>query len=394
MNKTELREKSLKIAHEARDLLNTIKDDNSNSAEVESQFETMMKDSDGLAQRADNLDRVEARDRDLNRIDNVSSDAVSENRDAQSEDETRTAAAFTDYIRGRKTLGELRANGVATDPKGGALVPLTFQNTLLSRLESFGPMLDPSVVNMLVTASGGPIEMPVFNDQVKGQIIGENTLIPEDDLAFDTRNMSAYKYTSRLVRISNELLQDAAVDVDQVVTKALAQRIGRILNEHMTTGTGVGQPQGFVTAAPVGVTTATLAVITPEELIALQHSIDPAYRASAAWQFADATLLKARTMKDTTGAFIWAPGMTVGAPATILGRPYYINPDMAGVYTTGSVVAAFGDFKSYTVRRAKDIYVRRLDERYADYDQVGFVALARFDGALLDTSAVKTLKMK
>lgn len=394
MNKTELREKSLKIAHEARDLLNTVKEDNSNFAEVESQFKTMMNESDAFNLRAENLDRVEARDRDLNRIDNVSGDVVSENRGAQADEETRTAAAFTDYIRGRKTLGELRANGVATDPKGGALVPLNFQNTLLRRLESFGPMLDPSLVNMLVTETGAPIEMPVFNDQVKGQIIGENTAIPEDDLAFDTRNMTAFKYTSRLVRISNELLQDAAVDVNDIVTKALAQRIGRILNEHMTTGTGVGQPQGFVTAAPVGVTTATLAVITPDELFALQHSVDAAYRPNGSWQFADAILLKARTMKDTTGAFIWAPGMTVGAPATILGRPYYINPDMSGSTATGSVVAAFGDFKSYTVRRAKDIYVRRLDERYADYDQVGFVALARFDSALLDTTAIKTLRMK
>lgn len=351
----------------------------------------MMKESDGLAERAARLDAVEARDRSFGEIVTDIADTGKTVRHANDSDEKREAA-FNSYIRGEKSLSEIRAMGVATDPKGGALVPTGFINKLITRLRTEGPMLDPTLVNYLSTASGNPIEMPTFDDDARAVIIGENTLIPEDDLAFNSKTLGAYKYTSKLVRVSNELLQDAAIPVDDTISGALARRIGRGLNEDLTVGTGVNMPEGIVTAASA-MTAALATAFSVEELFALQHAIDPAYRRSGTWMFNDAVLLKARTMKDTTGSFIWQPGMSLDAPQTILGRPFVINPYMASTFTTGKTVALFGDLKAYTVRQVRDIYVRRLEERYADWDQVGFVALARFDGKLLDTSAVKALKL-
>lgn len=390
MNKTELREKSLGTAHEARALLDTIKADNSNAAEVESKFAEMMKESDSLALRAENIERFEARENEMNKIDNVS-DVKTESR-ADSSDEEKRSRAFEGYLRGKVQLGELRAMGIAG--QDGAITPTSFGTTLLTHLTTEGPMLDPAIINMLVTSTGNTIEMPTFNDDIEAVIIGENTLIPEGDLGFGSKRLGAYKYTSKIVRISNELLQDAAVNVEDIVSKALAKRIGRGVNRHLTVGTGVDQPEGIVTAASVGVTAAAINAVTPEELFAMQHSIDAAYRPSAKWMIPDASLLKFRTMKNTDGTFVWAPGLSVSAPATILGNAYVVNPYMNAEYSTGKVVALYGDLKAYTVRQAKDIFVRRLGERYADYDQTAFVALARMDGALLDTSAVKALKLK
>jgi len=391
MNITELRTKSLKLAHDGADLLKTIKDDGSNEAEVTAQFDNMMKESDGLAERAARLDAVEARNRSFGEIVTDIPETGTTVRHANDTDEKREAA-FNSYIRGEKSLSEIRAMGVATDPKGGALVPNGFISKLITRLRTEGPMLDPSLVTYLSTASGNPIEMPTFDDDKRAVIIGENTLIPEDDLAFNSKTLGAYKYTSKLVRVSNELLQDAAIPVDDTISGALARRIGRGLNEDLTTGTGVNMPEGIVTAAS-SMTAALATAFSVEELFALQHAIDPAYRRTGTWMFNDAVLLKARTMKDTTGAFIWQPGMSVDAPQTILGRPFVINPYMDSAFSTGKTVALFGDLKAYTVRQVRDIYVRRLEERYADYDQVGFVALARFDGKLLDNGAIKALKL-
>ncbi len=387
MNITELRTKSLKLAHEGRDLLNTIKTDGSNEAEVMKDFEAIMKESDGLNARADGLASVEARDKAMNEI--VTDVPAIESRSGNATDEKR-AQAFDAYLRGQKSLGELRAMGVAGQE--GAITPTTFTTTLLSHLKTEGPMLDPSVINMLVTETGNPIAFPTFNDDEEAIIIGENTQIPEDDLEFNSVTIGAYKYTSKLVRISNELLQDAAVNVEQIVSQALAKRIGRGVNRHLTVGTGANQPKGIVTSAST-MTAASATGIADAELFALQHSIDAAYRPGAKFMFNDATLLKVRTMRDGDGNLIWQPGLSVGAPGTILGSQYVINPYMNDAFTTGKVVALYGDLKAYTVRRAKDVYVRRLNERYADFDQTAFVALARFDGGLLDTSAVKALKL-
>eukprot|EP01037_Dinobryon_pediforme_P022787 gene22787-24046_t len=193
MTTIELREKSLTIAHEARNLLNTIKDDGSNTAEVEAQFERMMTESDGLAVRAANIERSEARGREFDAIVTEVADSAStvEGRSTNDGEEQRSAA-FAQYLRGQKSLSEIRAMGVATDAKGGAVVPTTFINRLLSRLQSEGPMLDPSLINLLVTDSGNPIEMPTFDDDKRAVIIGENSQIPEDDLEFGSKTLGAY----------------------------------------------------------------------------------------------------------------------------------------------------------------------------------------------------------
>jgi len=128
-------------------------------------------------------------------------------------------------------------------------------------------------------------------------------------------------------------------------------------------------------------------------MINLEHSIDPAYRSdpSVAWMFNDSTLKALRTLKDLNGAYIWNPAdVLAGAPATISGYRYVVNQAVADIGTTNKSVV-FGALNRYIVRMVKDFAIKRLVERYADYGQVGFIGFTRFDGDLMDTSAVKTL---
>ena len=128
MNKTELREKSLKIAHEARAILDTIKDDNSNANEVQTQFDSMMKESDGYAERADRMEAVENRTSAFNEIITEVTDTSSEVRKTDGSEEKR-AAAFDAYLRGKKDIGELRAMGITGQE--GVITPTTFTTALL-----------------------------------------------------------------------------------------------------------------------------------------------------------------------------------------------------------------------------------------------------------------------
>jgi HK97 family phage major capsid protein len=45
---------------------------------------------------------------------------------------------------------------------------------------------------------------------------------------------------------------------------------------------------------------------------------------------------------------------------------------------------AFGDFNNYFIRCVVGTQVKRLTERYADFNQVGFLAFQRWDGQLVD----------
>ncbi|UXN65826.1 phage major capsid protein [Phyllobacterium sp. A18/5-2] len=165
-----------------------------------------------------------------------------------------------------------------------------------------------------------------------------------------------------------------------------------MVNRHLTVGTGSAQPNGIVTAA--GATAAAAAAaIAFDDLIELEHSIDPAYRAaqSIRWMFNDNTLKLLRKIKDAEGRYIWQPAdVRGGAPASLLNYSYMINQHVANVGASAKSVV-FGDFSKYAVRRVKELTTKRLVERYADFHQVGFIGFARFDGELLDAAAVKVL---
>jgi HK97 family phage major capsid protein len=58
---------------------------------------------------------------------------------------------------------------------------------------------------------------------------------------------------------------------------------------------------------------------------------------------------------------------------------------------TGNVSTLYGDMEKFIVRRARPIDIKRLDERFAEADQVGFVGFVRVDSEMLDAAAIKKL---
>ncbi|MDW9483204.1 phage major capsid protein [Sinorhizobium meliloti] len=406
---TELREKQQKLVADARGLLADIKDDTAEVrvAELESQHDAAMAEYDRLEARIKREEALEARERDLNAADDRRPNG--EDRSVQggrheNADEARTAA-FRSYLRHgledmpaeeRKVVREMRAQAVGTDSKGGYLVPEGFMAELVKSLKAWGPMLDPGVTRVLTTTAGNSIPWPTMDDTSnEGSLIGENTQVTETEVAFGTKTLEAYKYTSGVVLVSAELLQDSAIDVEGTVRSAMAERIGRIGNRHLTVGDGSAKPNGIVTAATAVTGVAAAAALTFDDMIELFHEVDPAYRddPSVRFMFNDGTLKSLRKIKDTvTGNYIWQPAdVRTGAPATILDKPYSINQAMAAIGASNKSVA-FGAFNRYVVRMVREFAIRRLVERYADYDQTGFIGFTRLDGELLDAGAVKVLQ--
>ncbi|AIL99468.1 phage major capsid protein [Sinorhizobium meliloti] len=405
---TELREKQQKLVADARALLADIKDDTAEArvAELESQHDAAMAEYDRLEARIKREEALEARERDLNAADDrrpTGEDRSVQGGRQENADEAR-ASAFRSYLRHgledmpaeqRKIVREMRAQAVGTDSKGGYLVPEGFMAELVKSLKAWGPMLDPGVTRVLTTTAGNSIPWPTMDDtSSEGSLIGENTQVTESEVAFGTKTLEAYKYTSGVVLVSAELLQDSAIDVEGTVRSAMGERIGRIGNRHLTVGTGSSQPNGIVTAATAVTGVAAAAAITFDNLIDLFHAVDPAYRddPSARWMFNDGTLKALRKIKDAEDRYVWQPAdVRTGAPATILEKPYSINQAVAAIGASNKSVV-FGAFNRYVVRMVREFAIRRLVERYADYDQTGFIGFTRLDGELLDAAAVKTLQ--
>lgn len=293
---------------------------------------------------------------------------------------------------------EMRAFSAGTGNTGGFTVPEDFLRKLEVALKHYGPMLDSNIVTVLTTDSGANLPMPTLNDTgTTGEQIGENVQAATDTATpFGVVNLGAYIFSSKVIPVSIAFLQDSAFS-DDFIINLIAERIGRILNQRRTTGTGSAQPSGVVTGAAsgkVGATGQTTTVIY-DDLIDLVHAVDVAYRkAGAGFMMNDSSLGKIRKLKDANGLPIFVPGFNgSGAGAlidTVLGYPVHINNDMA-VMAANARSILFGAFKKYHARNVRDVSVLRLTERYADFLQVGFIGFLRSDSALLDagTNPVK-----
>lgn len=312
--------------------------------------------------------------------------------------------AFDTYVRGgledcdveqRKLLRqnfipETRAQGVATGGAGGFLVPPGFRAVLQEALKAYGGLLN--LANVITTTTGNPLQWPTNDDTSNvGAILAENTTIAQQDVVFGTRTIGAYKYTSKLVLVSWELLQDSAFDINMWLPRKLGMRIGRAVAAHLIAGTGSGQPTGInqgVTVGKVGLTGQTLTVIY-DDLVDLEHSIDPAYRTgNTRYVMNDSTLRTLRKLKDTQGRPLWVPVPTVGMSATINGIPYTIDQGMPSM-AANALSILYGDFHAaYIVRQVHDVQMVRLQERYADALQTGFFGFTRLDARPDDPKAV------
>jgi HK97 family phage major capsid protein len=107
----------------------------------------------------------------------------------------------------------------------------------------------------------------------------------------------------------------------------------------------------------------------------------------------DTALKLVKKLKDGIGRPLWMPGLAVKEPDTINSYPYVINQDMATPAASAKPVV-FGDFTNYFMRRVAGVQVLRLTERFADSNQVAFLAFQRWDGQLIDagTHPVKYLQ--
>jgi HK97 family phage major capsid protein len=404
-NANELRAESLKIQHQAKAKLQEITSatPEARAKEIETEFDRMLSDADALESRAKRFDDLEARDRAYEAAADAGARRPVEDRSAStlSAEQIRNAA-FNAYVRGnelnsehRAALREHRDMSVGTTTAGGYAVPTLWADQITVAMKDYGEMLTP-VVNQMTTSTGVDINFPTNDDTGNiGAIIGENTAVSTQDLVFGNITLKAYKYTSKLIRVSNELLADNSYDIGSYITTRLGERIGRAVNAHATTGTGSAQPMGLFTAATSSVTTAANTVVAYDELLDLVHSVDLAYRKhpTAGFMFSDSTFKALRKLKDSNGNPLWVPGLANGEAGTLMGYRFSVNNDAPAFAPTAKAIV-FGKLTGYTVRQSGPVVLKRLDERYADQDSVGFLAFARFDGNLLETSALKALTIK
>ena len=406
-----LRSQMANIATEARAKLAEVTNETpeARADEIEREFDAMMVDHDKLGARAERMEKADAAIRSANAVD-VSKRPEFEARQAPAVDAGEAVSyrqAFYSMIANggidgldsevRNVLrqSEVRTQTAGTTTAGGFTVPTELASFIDKAMAASGPMYDSNLFTVLNTTGGNTFNIPTVDDTAVTPVAHTEGTQPTDDggkdVTFGQKQLGAFAFDTEWVRWSYELANDSILNVEALLGELLGERLGRIANSKLTTGSGSSDVEGIVTNSGLGKTAAAAAAITADEIIDLIHSVDPAYRASAstAIMMNDSTLAAVRKLKDGNGNYLWQMGnYQAGVPQNLLGYNVVVNQAMDSLATAKKVML-FGDMSKYYVRKVggPSLFVAR--ERFApDYGILGY---ARFDGVLANTGAVKHL---
>lgn len=362
------------------------------TAEEQQRWDTMLSDYD----KADKAVEAEERFVDIQR--KQAEEEVTK-RDFQLGDRLgeQYRKAFADYIlngasgispESRATI-EQRAG--ITGLVGGVTIPSLLASEIEVALKNYGGMFEAGTI--INTSHGGDLILPTVNDtNAKATIVSDYDQSTKRAPSFGSVTLKAYTYRTPIIPVSQTLIQDSAFNLDAVLSGLLGDSFSRGVNEQLTTGDGTGKPTGIVTAATACSTQAAATSIKLDDIIDLIKSVNSAYARNGKFMFNRNTLWELAKIKDQSGRYIWQDSARDGAPATLFGKQYILNDDMADI-GAGNASVLFGDLSKYKIRMVKSFSVIRLNELLAEYLAIGLFGFARVDGNLLDagTNPVKKL---
>lgn len=419
----ELRTKAQQITADARALMDGINDDTpaDKAKEAETQFDTMMEERDRLVAQADRLERLESsereqeerqeererEERESRRPDNAGSAFTPE---GETSDEYREAfraylasgadiSALDNEVREvlRQGAREYRTQTTGTATAGGNLVPETLAKFINVAAAAHGPMMDGNIATEINLPNGAPFAIPTVDDTDEEAAAHTEGGEPADDNSGDItvlkETLGAYPLITPWIKWSFELAQDESFGFESLLGKLIGERFGRKGNKLLTVGSGTNEPLGFVTASQVGKAATSAVAITFDDIIDLEHSVDPAYRNNpkVRFQMHDQTVKVLRKIKDNEGRYIWSDGdVTKGVPQTLNGKAVSFNQAMAEIAANAKPIA-FGDFGEYYVRKVGNPLIGVAREKF--WPNLGIAGVHRIDGGIGHSRALKVLQM-
>jgi HK97 family phage major capsid protein len=308
--------------------------------------------------------------------------------------------AFEHYLRTGQPnhdLIEFRAQSTS-DTAGGYLVPSTFLSRMVEVRKAFGGVA--SVATIMPTATGEPIEFPSLDDTSNSAVIASEGSAPGSggaDLTFGTVTLGAYRYTTSgasnaPLKVSVELLQDSAFDIQALLTRVLGTRLARAQAADWAVGSGTNKPDGIcISTLTADVKQTTSGTFTYAQLVSMEDALDPAYLQNAQFIMNGNSWSKLRALVDSAGRPLVIENAQSGiggpAPKQLLGYPVLIDnsfPDAAD----DTPFMIFGDVaESYIIRRVGSPVV--VVDPYSNIanGQYAFTAWERADGTVQNRKA-------
>lgn len=391
----ELREKRNKAWEAAKAFVETKRDkDGLLSAEDAATYAEMEQKVQNYTAEIARMEEMEAMEAELSKP--VNTPITGKPMNGAGGQEKKTGRASNEYkeamlhaIRNNfRNIRNVLSEGIDTD--GGYLVPEEYDSRLIEGLE------EENIFRRLGTTitTSGERKINIAGSKPAAAWIDEGEALTFGDAKFDQINLDAHKLHVA-VKVTEELLYDNAFGLENYLIRQFSRALANAEEDAFLNGDGTGKPLGIFAeegGGEIGVTAASAAEITADEIINLVYALKRPYRKKAKFIMNDATVAALRKLKDENGQYLWQPSLQAGEPDRLFGYEVMTSAYVPTI-AAGEPVIAFGDFSYYNIGDRGVRSFAELKELFAGNGMVGFVAKERVDGKLVLAEAVQVLKM-
>ena len=288
--------------------------------------------------------------------------------------------------------------GAYAGSPNGFFAPALFENQVWQMMKQVDRLFDPEVVTFVTTEKGGPMSIPNLEDTSSAASVlaqGESQNQQEPEVLGQLSFGVTPTWQSGLWKVSRSLMEDSGISIPDLFASTSATRfrrgIGRAFVTTLLNAATLGWvAQGSASNDGVGANN----TCSTDDLHALLESVDAEYLAApkAAWLMSFATYQALLRVKDKQGRPILQEQYNDAGEPMLLGLRIALCPSIASMSPTFSSPQqtvnpiAVGDLSRFMVRIARGMRIVRLDERWAEYFQVGFEGFARADAGLMVTA--------
>ncbi|MFC8008907.1 phage major capsid protein [Streptomyces cinereoruber] len=389
-NIRELREKRTKLGADARAIMQTAQDEKrSMTPEEETRFDKLIDERDGLDRTIERAEKLAEDERDEAKREDA------EKGGTRGPDEEAMGALRAYLLGGRSVLTErqARALNASHDPEGGFLnAPQQFVKALLKGMDDAVAIRGLATVQQLTQAESLGV-VTLEHDLDDAEWTSElSTGSQDDSLRFGKRELSPNPMAKR-VKVSRKLMRTAVTNPETLVRERLEYKFGITAEKGYMVGDGNKRPLGLFTASPDGIPTSRdIDVSTSgsgfvnaaggnaaDDLITAKYTLKSGYHKRARWLFHRLVVASVRKLKDGDGNYIWRPGLAGDAGDTILDIPFVMSEFAPSTFGDGDYVGMLGDFSYYWIAESLQMEVQRLNELYAESNQIGFIGRMEAD---------------
>lgn len=305
--------------------------------------------------------------------------------------------AFRNYLRKGMDAGLEICQGLSSgsDPDGGYTVTPSMSSRIVQSIFEMSPMRQICSVE---TISSDALELIDDYNKAAAGWTSETTTVDDGAPILAKRSIPTHELYAQ-PKATQKLIDDPAIDIENWLSTKIADIFTRKENTAFIEGNGVGMPRGILTF-PSGqswgqieqIKSGNVREVTADALITLFYSLKDNYAKRASFIMNRTTAQSVRLLKlAATNQHLWQPGLSAGAPDTLMGVPVYIVGDMPSI-TPYSLPIVVGDFQSaYQIVDRRGI--RILRDPFTEKPFVKFYSTKRVGGDVVNFDAVKILKM-